>query len=136
MSKAEDSLEICNLKARYCFAADTSCDDEAAARALFADVFTDDFIGDYGFGSMEGPNAIIDFMCKAIGGGSEWMIHALGSPRICVNGDDATGDWTINVQMRRREDAGLMALVGRYSDTFRRTPKGWQIAKITFRRFE
>lgn len=136
MSKAEDSLEIANLKALYCFAADTSCSDEAAARAMFADIFTDDFSGDYGFGTMEGPQVIVDFMCKAIGGGSEWMIHALGSPRIHVNGDQATGDWTISVQSRRRDGAGLMAIAGLYSDTFRHTRHGWRIAGITFRRFE
>lgn len=131
-----DAITIANLKATYCLAADTSTSDEAAARSMFGDVFTDDFVGDYGFGKIEGPQAITDFMCQAISGGSEWMIHMLGSPRIVVDGDTATGDWTINVQSRRREGAGLMTVVGRYSDTFRKTAKGWKIATITFERYE
>ncbi len=133
---SHDALEIANLKARYCLAADTSTSDQVLALKMFGDLFTDDFVGDYGFGTLEGPKAIAEFMIQAIGGGSEWMIHALGSPFIEVDGDDATGDWTIQVESRRREGAGLMTVVGRYSDSFRRTPDGWRIARIKFDRFE
>ncbi|MXO89965.1 nuclear transport factor 2 family protein [Pontixanthobacter aquaemixtae] len=133
---SNDATAIANLKARYCLAADTSTNDESEARAMFDGVFTDDFVGDYGFGTMEGPQAITDFMCKAISAGSEWMIHMLGSPRIVVDGNSATGDWTIHVESRRREGAGLMTVVGRYSDTFRKTSQGWKIASITFQRYE
>lgn len=131
-----DALEIANLKATYCMAADTSAHDKDAALAMFATLFTDDFVGDYGFGTLEGVQAISSFMCEAIGGGSEWMIHMLGSPQIAITGDDARGDWTIQVQSRRREGAGLMTVVGRYSDTFRRTEQGWRIATIKFARYE
>tara|TARA_R110001599_G_scaffold26856_2_gene94621 strand:- start:60160 stop:60564 length:405 start_codon:yes stop_codon:yes gene_type:complete len=131
-----DALEIANLKARYCLAADTSTSDQAGAREMFGALFTEDFVGDYGFGMLEGPKAIADFMVTAIGGGSEWMIHALGSPIIEIDGDSATGDWTIQVESRRREGAGLMTVVGRYSDIFRNTDKGWRIANIKFTRFE
>ncbi len=133
---SQDALAIANLKARYCLAADTSTSDETGAREMFADLFTEDFVGDYGFSMLEGPKAIADFMVTAIGGGSEWMIHALGSPIIEIDGDSATGDWTIQVESRRREGAGLMTVVGRYSDIFRRTDKGWRIAGIKFTRFE
>tara|TARA_R110000824_G_scaffold169109_6_gene346151 strand:- start:120 stop:524 length:405 start_codon:yes stop_codon:yes gene_type:complete len=133
---SSDALEIANLKARYCLAADTSTSDQAGAREMFGTLFTEDFVGDYGFGMLEGPEAIADFMVTAIGGGSEWMIHALGSPIIEIDGDSATGDWTIQVESRRREGAGLMTVVGRYSDIFRRTDKGWRIAGIKFTRFE
>ena len=133
---SDDALEIANLKARYCFAADTSAEDVAAARQQFASMFTDDFRGDYGFAPLQGPQAIIDFMCKAIGEGSEWMIHMLGSPRIRVDGDAASGDWTVRVESRRRESGSLMTVVGRYSDTFRRTPRGWRIGSIAFSRYD
>lgn len=132
----EDALAIANLKAAYCRAADTSTSDVEAARAMFAGLFIDDFVGDYGFKVMNGPNEIAEFMIQAIGGGSEWMIHALGSPCILVDGDTATGEWTISVDSRRREGQGLMRVVGRYSDTFRRTADGWKIASITFDRHE
>ena len=135
-NKMSDACEIANLKARYCRAADTACHDPQAATAGFNGVFTDDFVGDYGFKVMHGEAEMAAFMVQAIGGGSEWMIHALGSPLIVVDGDTATGDWTISVDSRRREGAGLMRVVGRYSDTFRRGAAGWQIASIRFERFE
>ena len=133
---SEDALAIANLKASYCRAADTSCSDPDAARALFAELFVEDFVGDYGFKVMNGPQEITEFMIQAIGGGSEWMIHTLGSPKIELDGNAATGDWTITVDSRRREGAGLMRVVGRYSDTFRRTDNGWKIASIKFDRYE
>jgi hypothetical protein len=64
------------------------------------------------------------------------MVHCLGSPLIVIDGDKATGDWTIQVQSRRREGAGLMNVIGRYSDTFRKTIDGWRIATIAFERYE
>ncbi len=131
-----DALAIANLKAAYCRAADTACTDADRARAMFADLFVEDFVGDYGFKTLNGPVEIAEFMIQAIGGGSEWMIHALGSPDIRVDGDSATGDWTISVDSRRREGGGLMQVVGRYSDTFRKTANGWRIATVAFERFE
>ncbi len=128
-----DALDLANLKARYCAAADMAATDQAAARALFAGIFTDDFVGDYGF-PLDGPQAIIDFMCTAIAGNSEWMVHMLHSPSIIINGDSATGDWTVMAHMKRREGGAIDVVLGRYSDEFRRTPGGWRIAKITFER--
>jgi hypothetical protein len=133
---ADDAFAIANLKARYCLAADTSCSDEAGARALFDGVFAADFVGDYGYGTINGASAIIDFMCGAIAKGSEWMIHALGSPRIAVAGDSAEAHWTITVHSRRRNGEGMMTVLGRYADRLVRTPDGWRIAGITFTRYE
>lgn len=132
----QDALAIANLKAGYCRAADLSTTDPDGARAAFEDLFTDDFVGDYGFKMLHGRHEITEFMIQAIGGGSEWMIHALGSPSIHVAGDKASGDWTIAVDSRRREGQGLMRVVGRYSDTFRKMPDGWRIATIKFDRYE
>jgi hypothetical protein len=129
---ADHALAIANLKARYCFAADTAAGDPDKARTLFADIFTEDFVGDYGFTSMHGPEAIVDFLCTAIAGNSEWMIHMLHSPRIEVSGDHATGDWTVLAHSRRRASGEIMVVLGRYSDVFRLTPDGWRIAGITF----
>lgn len=131
-----DALAIANLKARYCLAADTAAGDPDKARALFADIFTDDFVGDYGFDPMHGPEAIVDFLCTAIAGGSAWMIHMLHSPRIEITGQTATGDWTILVHSRRLESGEMMVVLGRYADVFRWTPAGWRIARISFRRPE
>ena len=132
MSDADHALAIANLKARYCRAADTASDDVDAARAMFADIFTEDFVGDYGYGPLIGPGAIIDFLCDAIARGSLWMIHMLHSPRIEIDGAQATGDWTVLAHSRRRGSDELSVVLGRYSDVFRLTPDGWRIARITF----
>jgi ketosteroid isomerase-like protein len=52
-----------------------------------------------------------------------------------VNGDGATGDWTIAVHSRRK-DGETMLIVGRYSDHFVRTADGWRISHIKFDRYE
>ena len=131
-----DALEIANLKAGYCAAADLSASDANRARAQFAEIFTDDFVGDYGMEPMLGAQAITDFLCTAIGGNSEWMIHMLSSPCISVADDTATGDWTVLVHSKRRETGERMEVIGRYSDEFRNTPNGWRIAKVRFVRPE
>lgn len=131
---AEHALAIANLKARYCFAADLAATDPYQARILFADIFTDDFYGEYGVEPLVGAGAITDFLCTAIAASSEWMIHMMGSPRIEIRGESATGDWTILVHSLRKEDGELGVIRGRYSDEFRLTEQGWRISKILFGR--
>jgi hypothetical protein len=132
VSAADDALAIANLKADYCRAADGAASDPPAARIAFASIFTPDFTGDYGYGPVRGPAAVADFLCDAIAGGSAWMIHMLHSPRITIEGDDATGEWTVMAHSRRRESGEISVVLGRYSDSFRRTPEGWRIARIGF----
>lgn len=131
-----DALAIANLKAAYCRAADAAPHDPDAAKAMFSGLFTDDFEADYGFRTLQGERAIAAFMIEAIGGGSAWMIHALGSPLIRIEGNTAQADWTVAVDSRRRDGSGLMRIVGRYSDTFRKEADGWRIATIAFERYE
>jgi ketosteroid isomerase-like protein len=130
-----DALAIANLKAQYCATADLSATDPETARAQFAQIFTDDFVGDYGMEPIHGPQAITDFLCDAIAGGSDWMIHMLSSPHIIVEGDNATGDWTVHAHSKRK-NGEMMEVIGRYSDAFRQTADGWRIAKVGFWRPE
>ncbi len=130
-----DALEIANLKARYCAAGDSAPHDPEGAASGLRACFVPDATADYGFTQFDDPEKLIGFMATAVGGGSEWMIHMLGSPRIEVSGDEATGDWTIAVHSKRK-DGELMLIVGRYSDRFKRTPDGWRIAHIKFDRYE
>lgn len=132
MSKADDALEIANLKATYCRAVDHSCDDKDKARAMLADLFADPFHGDYGFAQFDSKDEMGEFMLEAIGRGSIWMLHSLGSPKIVVDGDSATAEWIITVHSKRKETEDMMMVHGRYSDTFRRTADGWRIASIAF----
>ena len=130
-----DALAIANLKAAYCAAGDNAPHDAAAAAHDLRACFVDDATADYGFTQFATPGALIEFMATAVGGGSEWMIHMLGSPRIVVAGDTATGDWTVAVHSKRR-DGEQMQIVGRYADRFVRTAQGWRIAHIKFTRYE
>lgn len=132
----DHATEIANLKARYCLASDMCTHDEPAAREIFATLFTDDFTGDYGMVEFANSAALGDFMAQAIGGGSEWMVHMLHSPLIQINGTEATGDWTVSATSKKRADGELQQILGRYSDKFRLTDKGWRISRITFNRQE
>ena len=130
-----DALEIANLKARYCAASDAAPHDLEGSAAGLRACFVANATADYGFMQFDDPDKLIAFMGNAIGGGAQWMVHMLGSPRIELNGDQATGDWTIAVQSRRK-DGETMQIVGRYSDRFVRTADGWRIGHIKFDRYE
>lgn len=133
---AEQALAIANLKARYCATADLAASNPDQARTTFATIFAQDFIGDYGMGPLIGAQAITDFLCTAIAGNSLWLLHMLHSPRILIDGDHATGDWTVLVKLKRRSSGAIDTVMGRYSDVFRHTPLGWRIAQVTFTRME
>jgi len=130
-----DALEIANLKARYCAAGDSAPHDAEGSVAGLRACFVPDATSDYGFIQFDDPEKLIAFMATAVGGGSEWMIHMLGSPRVEVTGDNATGDWTVAVHSKRK-DGEKMLIVGRYFDRFVRTPDGWRISHIRFDRYE
>ena len=131
-----DALAIANLKALYCATADLGASDTDGARAGFANLFTPDFHGDFGMATFEGPQAMADFLCSTISENAEWMVHMLGSPRIEVDGDAATGDWTVLVWSKRRAGGEPMRVIGRYSDRFRRTENGWRISEIRFSQYQ
>ncbi len=133
---AEDVLAIQNLKGLYCAVADSAADDPEGALAAFrSDVFLPDVTADYGFDPvMEGVDALGRFLCTAIAGNSEWVLHMIHTPMIRIDGDTAKGDWTVMAHLKRREGGQVDVVRGRYSDTFRRTPEGWRIARVTFTR--
>jgi hypothetical protein len=130
-----DALEIANLKARYCAAGDSAPHDPTGAAEGLRACFAPGATADYGFMQFDDPEKLIQFMATAVGGGSQWMIHMLGSPRIEVTGDSATGDWTVVVHSKRK-DGETMLIVGRYADRFVRTAEGWRISHIKFDRHE
>ena len=130
-----DALEIANLKARYCAAGDMAPHDAEGAADDLRACFVPDATADYGFAQFAGPEALIAFLATAVGGGSQWMIHMLGSPRIEVSGDAATGDWTVAVHSKTRIGEA-MQVVGRYADRFTRTADGWRISHIKFDRYQ
>jgi SnoaL-like domain len=131
---SDDALAIANLKAAYCAAGDLFATDVPAASAGTLATLLPDAVCDYGFTVFEGAEALVAFMAGTVAGNSEWMIHMLGSPRIVVNADTATGDWTIAVHAKRKGAEVPDLIVGRYSDEFRRMPDGWRISRLKFTR--
>jgi hypothetical protein len=107
--------------------------DPAAARATLSDVFLPDAVGHYGPPPIHGLDALVTFLCDAIAGNSEWRVHMIHTPLIQVDGDTATGAWTLMVHLKR-PDGPVDILLGRYSDEFIRTPDGWRIASVRFLR--
>lgn len=131
-----DYEQIQNLKARYCRAADASPEGRKQALEALLELFVEDVVADYGFGEMVGKEAIGTFLADQIAGGSEWMVHNIHSPLIEIDGDTATGEWTVNVRMKRRETGNIDFVFGRYADRCRRVDGKWKIERVSFRRYE
>ena len=127
-----DTLEIQHLKAVYCEAADAVVRDAARSKAIFQSIFVPDARADYGVATCDDREALIGYLVEMICQANEWLLHHLGTPRIEVNGDKATGDWTLVVQLKQKHLPGKEALIGRYSDEFVRTPDGWKISSVRF----
>ena len=65
----------------------------------------------------------------------KYQIVPVGNYLPCiVDGDTATGDWTVSSQMKRREGGQIDTVLGRYSDEFIRTENGWKISRVGFER--
>lgn len=133
---AGDLNAIQNLKARYCAAADLSAQDPERARAAFADILAEDVEGDYGVAAFQGRDALVEFLCTAIAGNSEWLLHMLHSPLIEIGAARATAEWTVMVHLKRRSGGRLDVVIGRYSDEFVRVDGRWWLSKVRFLRLE
>jgi hypothetical protein len=130
---AEDVVAIQNLKARYCVAVDALTADTASAAETFRSIFHQRAVAEYGGDPVIGIAALTEFLCSAIAGNSEWRVHMIHTPLIVVDGDRATGDWTLLVHLKR-PGGTVDVLLGRYSDEFVRTAEGWRIARVRFLR--
>ena len=104
----------------------------AALKALF----TEDVRADYGIAALHGGDAVAAFLADTIAAGSAWMVHNIHSPLIEVDGDSATGNWTVNVRTKRTGIGAVDLIFGRYADRFRRVEGAWKIAAIAFDRYE
>ena len=125
-----DGIEIQNLKARYCEIVDGGARDPDGVPGLLAGLFAEDAVGDYGTGPLEGREAIIDFLMNQICTPLDWLFHALHTPRIEIDGDRATGHWTVIAHSRAVGSDSIETQIGRYQDSFRRTSDGWRFASI------
>jgi SnoaL-like protein len=130
--KIADTLEIQNLKATYCQAADAVTRDAAGSTEILRSLFIPEVNADYGVAICEGRDALVGYLVKMIGDMNEWLMHGLQTPRIEVDGDSARGEWVVMVQIKQRQLSGKEMLVGRYIDEFVRTPEGWRISDVKF----
>jgi hypothetical protein len=111
--KIADTLEIQNLKAVYCQAADMATHDPAKAGEILQTLFVPEVRADYGIAICEGREALLGYLLKMITEVNEWLLHGIQTPRIEVDGDTARGEWVIMVQIKQRALAAKEMLVGR-----------------------
>lgn len=130
--RVSDILDIMALKARYCELADAIPLQDQAAVPPFVDLFTLDVQGDYGRGPIYGRDALVGFLITEAIARQAWMFHAIGSPQIDIDGDNANGRWTVTAHMKPKDALTINTFIGRYSDEFRRTSDGWKISAMRF----
>jgi hypothetical protein len=134
LEQIRDVIQLQTLKAIYCEAVDACVKDGRLAASRLKDVFTEDATGDYGAEVLQGRDAIIGFLMHALSSGSDSTWHAIHSPQIEIDGDSGVGRWTIMARKRAKGSTDIETIIGRYVDDFRRTPGGWRISCVRFRR--
>jgi ketosteroid isomerase-like protein len=121
--------QIEQLKYRYVRALDTKEWD------LFASCFTDDATATYGDRlSFTGPTDIVAFMRENLGP-TMLTVHQVHHPEIDVDGDDATGTWSLMDRVIMTEFRFLLDGASIYHDRYRRGADGeWRIAHTGYER--
>jgi uncharacterized protein (TIGR02246 family) len=117
------------LKYRYVRALDTK-DWE-----LFASCFTEDATASYGDRlSFDGPEAIVAFMRDTLGP-TMITVHQVHHPELAVDGDEATGTWSLMDRVIMTEYRFLLDGASIYHDRYRRGADGaWRIAHTGYER--
>lgn len=126
--------EIRRLKYRYLRCVDLKLWDE------FAEVFTEDAVAEYDtpvLGKvlrLEGRDAIVDYMRSNLGP-EKISAHTAGCPEIDVDGDRATGVWSLDDTIIIPEHHLLIRGAAFYHDAYRREADGaWRVEKTGHRR--
>ena len=123
-----DILAIERVTARYCEVVDMAVRDGAEAARQMQSIFAEDVTADYGNGPIVGRDAVIDFLANDICASRDWLWHAIHTPNVVVEGDQATGSCTVVAMMRVKGESTIGSVVGRYRNAFVRTPEGWRIS--------
>jgi len=133
-----DVAEIKNNKARYGILVDSlvaNPKDEVALNRL-VNLFCSDARFDFGgrIGTFEGDAEIRKFYGVTLPGDREWVWHSFHSPCIDVDGDVASGSWTISALAvsKGADDKPPQAIYGRYVDSYLRTKNGWRQSSLRF----
>jgi SnoaL-like domain len=129
LGELSDRLAIQELKGLYCWVSDAAIHREKI-REIATKLFTEDVWADYGFGPVEGRDALMEYMLNGAGASMEQMWHSIHTPRIALDGDIAEGDWTVIVRMIPKGQSESGQIYGRYHTSFRRGADGWQISRV------
>jgi hypothetical protein len=124
VSAEADARAIIDATIEYCWALD-----ERRFEGL-RDVFTNDAVADFGAGTDQGIEAIIERVSTVLGQ-LDTSHHMISNHQVRLDGDLATCRCYLQAQhVRRGVDGGRNFIVaGRYDDEFVRTGKGWRIAQ-------
>ncbi|MEU8800541.1 nuclear transport factor 2 family protein [Spirillospora sp. NPDC048819] len=121
--------EIRQLKYRYLRCVDLKLWDE------FAGVFTEDAVAEYDTPvlgktlKLEGRDAIVDYMRGNLGA-DKISTHTAGAPEIVVDGDHATGTWSLDDTIILVEHRLLIRGAAFYHDAYRRGADGqWRVER-------
>lgn len=123
-----DILAIERVTALYCEVVDMAVRDAAEAARQMQSIFAENITADYGNGPITGRDAVINFLAYDICASRDWLWHAIHTPNIVVEGNQATGSWTVVAMMRVKGESATGSVVGRYRNAFVRTPEGWRIS--------
>jgi hypothetical protein len=122
---------ILNIKHRYGELVDrlSSRIDQADIEAL-GELFTEDAFVDFVAVQLPSRQAILDLYGGAMQKNFAWVWHSFHSPIIEINGDHASGRWTLQGMTITHQSPVPTTVYGRYADEFVRTTKGWRMSKM------
>ncbi len=124
-----DVLEIIQLKAKYCDAADVGWHRAKPDPEEVSSLFVADGVweanGD--FGKAEGSDAIRELFISM---NNAFGIHYTSNPIITVDGDTAKGKWQYLCPAIVTDDNVPLWFGGIYNDEFVRTADGWRFKSV------
>jgi hypothetical protein len=132
LKELEDVRAICELKARYCNAADGGWDGPTHDGEAVAALFVED-------GAFEGRRhgaavgrAAIRELFDGLRRSSPLAFHRISNPIVEVDGDTAKGEWHLLCAIHL--DGKTLWIGGLYHDEFVRRPEGWRFRRLRFTR--
>jgi hypothetical protein len=122
---------ILNIKHRYGELVDrlSSRIDQSDLKAL-GELFTEDAFVDFVAVQLPGRQAILDLYGGTMQKNFAWIWHSFHSPIVEVNGDRASGRWTLQGMTITHQSPLPTTVYGRYADEFVCTARGWRMSKM------
>ncbi len=128
IQRLEDIEAIRSLKARYWHRCDMK--DVEGVRECFADGPIS--IRYDGTGSHAHRDSLYDLFAAISLHENIVELHHGGPPQIDIDGDSATGIWSLSYHLMDTNKGTIHVVGGYYSDEYRREASGWRIVKTDF----